>query len=634
MRKKAFQWAAASAGVLLALVLCLAVSLRAVNAGNEIPINGTNFPDEVFRQCVQSYDTNGNGSLSESEIAAAKYLIPDSPNEIRDLTGIEYLTGLTTLDLTSDCINVKSVNLSKLTKLENLSLEGYWSSDRFCMSELDLHRMTNLKTLYIGSCGNIRYIDLSKNTKLESLTLRYCGVCELDVSKLTQLKQLILKEIPITTLDVSKNSKLQRLECVCCALKTLKLGNTVPEYLDCSENDLLRLDLSKGDPKVVKCAANRLTNKTILFPQNYFMVGDSFWGQSVWNDDGNPNISIRTLLYPKNSNTGELFIKDYHASAGEDVTLTLLLGEYSTEHQTRKAGTSFKMPEYTYYDEYFSEFGHDLEVLDSGWVYSPRASVPDVHPGDTVTLYRDTVMYFKIVYALPTTRFDANGGTGKKPHDVQITAGGEFAIPESSLAREGYYFMGWSNNKNGSGKVYKSYDIYTTGSADAVLYAVWKPRNNKITFDKNGGSGTAPATIYVLSGKTATIPKASITRTDYWFLGWSTDPNATTATYKSGNTISVTKDTVLYAVWKEVARVRLYFNSNDGGKKMLPGTPATIAVTPGKTATVPKSSMVRDGYWFLGWSENPSATSATYKSGDKIVMLADKYLYAVWKKKN
>ena len=42
-----------------------------------------------------------------------------------------------------------------------------------------------------------------------------------------------------------------------------------------------------------------------------------------------------------------------------------------------------------------------------------------------------------------------------------------------------------------------------------------------------------------------------MSRTGYWFLGWSTSKTATSAQYKTGSEISVTKDTTLYAVWKK-----------------------------------------------------------------------------------
>ena len=146
--------------------------------------------------------------------------------------------------------------------------------------------------------------------------------------------------------------------------------------------------------------------------------------------------------------------------------------------------------------------------------------------------------------------FSRNGGTGNAPAAQTVPYGSTVTIPKIYPTREGYYYLGWSTNKNATEAQYKGGDKITV-TADTVLHAVWKPRTNTITFDANGGSGTLPATIKVLTGKKATIGSSSMSRNGYWFLGWSTSATATSATYKTGSEISVTKDTVLYAVWKK-----------------------------------------------------------------------------------
>ena len=67
-----------------------------------------------------------------------------------------------------------------------------------------------------------------------------------------------------------------------------------------------------------------------------------------------------------------------------------------------------------------------------------------------------------------------------------------------------------------------------------------------------GGTGTPePQTQTVESGKetTFTVNSKEPTRTNYDFEGWSTDKNATTASYHGGESIKISKNTTLYAVW-------------------------------------------------------------------------------------
>ena len=70
-----------------------------------------------------------------------------------------------------------------------------------------------------------------------------------------------------------------------------------------------------------------------------------------------------------------------------------------------------------------------------------------------------------------------------------------------------------------------------------------------ITYDANGGAD-APAAKTVLYNISSTISGTIPTRTGYTFLGWSKSATATTASYYSGDNITITSDTTLYAVWK------------------------------------------------------------------------------------
>lgn len=188
-----------------------------------------------------------------------------------------------------------------------------------------------------------------------------------------------------------------------------------------------------------------------------------------------------------------------------------------------------------------------------GWSESKTATTATYKSGSVITLTQDTTLYCVWKKASAMTyrvSFDRNGGSGTAPSPMTVTTGTTVTVPKcSTINREGYYFMGWSVTRGGA-VAYKSGDTFKV-TANVVLYAVWQPRTNTITFKANGGSGTLPATIKVKTGKTATIGKSSMSRTGYWFLGWSTSKTATSAQYKTGSEISVTKDTTLYAVWKK-----------------------------------------------------------------------------------
>ncbi|MGW2555763.1 beta strand repeat-containing protein [Streptomyces sp. NPDC001635] len=82
-----------------------------------------------------------------------------------------------------------------------------------------------------------------------------------------------------------------------------------------------------------------------------------------------------------------------------------------------------------------------------------------------------------------------------------------------------------------------------------------EPINYAVTYNGNGNtSGSAPvdATSYQPGDTVTVLGKGNLERTGYRFLGWSTDPNATSAQYQPGDTFTITGNTTLSAVWEAV----------------------------------------------------------------------------------
>ena len=228
-----------------------------------------------------------------------------------------------------------------------------------------------------------------------------------------------------------------------------------------------------------------------------------------------------------------------------------------------------------------------------------------------------------------TLSFDLNGGTSGAPAPITTYLYGDVVVPKSCPVREGYYFRGWSESSRWNATVnYKGGDVVHDVPEQKTLYAIWERRNFKLSFDINGGTGTAPATITAPYYSWITVPKSSLKRENWYFMGWSTTKNGE-AEFKSGDGLYLTQNTVLYAVWKPSAAVkcRLSFDRNGGSGN----APAAITVSYGATATIPKSSVTREGHYFMGWSVTRGGEVA-YKSGDKLVLKSDTVLYAVWKK--
>ena len=223
---------------LTGILLCILVVALCAFALADVEISKSNFPDPVFRKYIETtIDTDGNGKLSDAEIAATDRMEiaydSESPDAeyIKSLDGIEYFSSLTYLN----CFNHK---ITSLDVSRNLKLEELWCSYN-PLKKLDVSKNTALKVLSCYDNG-LTTLDLSKNTKLLSL---YCGANDLG------------------SLDVSKNTALVTLFCVKNSLKTLDISkNTALKNLRCHNNELTKLDLSKNKKLVcLWCNDNKLT---------------------------------------------------------------------------------------------------------------------------------------------------------------------------------------------------------------------------------------------------------------------------------------------------------------------------------------------------------------------------------------
>lgn len=125
---------------------------------------------------------------------------------------------------------------------------------------------------------------------------------------------------------------------------------------------------------------------------------------------------------------------------------------------------------------------------------------------------------------------------------------------------------GYTMGAYGSG--YKQF-IEFDSSATLKITTNETSYNYTLAYNANNGSG-APSNqtgsnVVVSPSYTFTISSTKPTRAGYEFLGWSTSSSATTASYSSGGSITVTQSgtTTLYAVWKLLATVRIV-NSSSG----------------------------------------------------------------------
>ena len=154
---------------------------------------------------------------------------------------------------------------------------------------------------------------------------------------------------------------------------------------------------------------------------------------------------------------------------------------------------------------------------------------------------------------------------------------------------------------------------------------------NKGTADKIGG-GTINITksCYAISGQSCSITSPTIEKTGYTIIGWNTNKNATTSTWNINTSKSISSSATYYPILKANIYTITY-NANGGS-----GGPSSQSYKYAPNGNIYLSSdrPSKTGYTFMGWSESPSATSASYSPGQWWgTHNANNYtLYAVWEK--
>ncbi len=158
-----------------------------------VKIDSVNFPDETFREDhVRSFDLDGNGYLSDAEIAAVKGINCTSKG-IATLQGVEFFTALKNLNCSGSSLtslnvsgnSLTSLDVSDCTALENLNCSGnsLWS--------LNVSGCTVLDTLDCHS-NDLQSLDVSTCTALENLNCSGNSLWSLNVSGCTALADAIV----------------------------------------------------------------------------------------------------------------------------------------------------------------------------------------------------------------------------------------------------------------------------------------------------------------------------------------------------------------------------------------------------------------------------------------------------------
>lgn len=273
----------------------------------------------------------------------------------------------------------------------------------------------------------------------------------------------------------------------------------------------------------------------------------------------------------------------------------------------------------------------------TGWALNKDGEVCYKN-NDTVVINNDIILYAvwqeeSAVVEKYQITFNGSGAESGSMQEVEAEMGQKIILPANQFVKKDSVFLGWADTLNGEVKYKDEAEIQVTGNM--TLYAVWQ-YNGDVSYytvtlyGENGDS--KPLTYKVEKGSQFPLPFTPFIKAGSYFEGWS-ETSQGTKKYNDQDIITVNSNIELYALWHARDTAAQYYyitlDANNGtGEKYETST------VNGGVCYLIFNYYKKDGYVFLGWSENPNAYEAAYYDGESFTPLKDMTLYAVWVKEN
>lgn len=181
-----------------------------------------------------------------------------------------------------------------------------------------------------------------------------------------------------------------------------------------------------------------------------------------------------------------------------------------------------------------------------GWNTDAQGAGTTYEPG-TLKVTQNLTLY-AIWVQIHTVRIYKNDGTNDIVQTYNVEHGNTIILP-ASLIREHYDFGGWNTQQNGSGTNYNaSSALPITGNID--LYAKWTDVYYTITFNIDGGSGSAPNSVSGVFGSLISLPTYSGTKQGYHLTNGWFDGNNSVGSF--GGSYTITGNKTLKIKWTAV----------------------------------------------------------------------------------
>ncbi|MCL2167942.1 MAG: InlB B-repeat-containing protein [Lentimicrobiaceae bacterium] len=227
----------------------------------------------------------------------------------------------------------------------------------------------------------------------------------------------------------------------------------------------------------------------------------------------------------------EEFIVTFNPNGGK--------GELITQHFTQKVAQPLMANSYKNWGYLFKE-----------WNTKPDGTGTSYNDQEKIIVSEHLVLYAQWIPTSGefTVNFNANGGVGEMESQT-FEAGVAKPLSSNRFYYDNYRFTGWNTSANGKGKSFEN-EQNVSITSDMTLYAQWTPISNTyfVFFDANGGEGKMESQKFH-EYESQKLDSNTFTRTDYSFTGWNTKTDGSGYRFSDMQSISITRNIVLYAQW-------------------------------------------------------------------------------------
>jgi uncharacterized repeat protein (TIGR02543 family) len=251
----------------------------------------------------------------------------------------------------------------------------------------------------------------------------------------------------------------------------------------------------------------------------------------------------------------------------------------------------------------FSRVGYTF----SGWATSSGGAVAYANSA-SFPFTADQTLYAIWTANTYTVTYNYNSATSGNATTSSTYTTGSTAITLPQPGKTGYTFANWYSDAGLSSLVGAGGGSYSPTGATLALtaYAKWTADPHHVTYNLNGGDGTVPTQVDVVSAGTFTTA-ATPTKSNYTFSGWSNGVTNTAAS--TLYTMGVT-DLTLTAQWTANTYTVTYnYNGATSGNAT-----ASSTYTTGLTAiTLPQPE--KTGYTFVDWNSDAGLSASIGAGG-------------------